>query len=123
MSLGEFSHQEGIWGIWKYDGEISIYSLEQDDINAHIYDNWVLQKGRLTSFLEMGKDPAWLEAYEREKKEAETYSLAVNKELSLNGTTVSISRKVTLDRNTTNLDEAKAYLLKEMEKVNLIKVG
>ena len=119
MSLGMFSHKEGEWSIWKEGEDISIYSIEKDDISASIYDNWVLRKGSVESMREMSKDgdKIWIEAYERDKKEAETYSLKTNREFVINGTTINLHRSMSLDRNTYSLDDAKKIIFSEMGKI------
>ena len=125
MSLGTYSHKDGDWSIWKEGQDISIYSIEQDDISASIYDNWVLSKSRVESMLEMSKtgDKVWIEAYERDKKEAETYGLKINREFVMNGTTINLHRSMSLDRNTNSLDDAKKIIFSEMGKIKLIKIG
>ena len=121
MSLGSYSHKDGDWGIWTCEDGISIYSIETDGVDGSLYDNWVLRKRQVESMLELGKE--WIDAYERDKAEAQTYQLSAVKNVNVNGTSIVISREITISNHDFGLDEAKSMLLQEMEKVKLIKIG
>jgi hypothetical protein len=120
--------QDGIWRVEHWSEEPCMWSLGNiKDVRASVYDYAPKLASRIKEAEEILKElgPSWQSNYDAIKEQSDNYEIWISKEFSLmnmEGTDIHITRNSKLSKSQHTLEQAKEFLLKEVEKISKIRV-
>lgn len=118
--------RDGMWAIGTWDGEPCMWSIRDiKDVRANVYDYEPKMRADVyeAGILLKQNGSSWQSYYDSKIEITSKYEIWCGREIEIDGTNIHITRNSKLDKATHTLEQAKEFLLKEVEKIQLIKVG